>query len=194
MLLGALWGDGEAASPTTQYGFRKIATWQLRLRHVPFPSSRPHSFAILLFTPRPLKIKIPSTDSALPSVKQELHSLAEQQPHTPAPQNPSPHHTQGVLNENKRGSAAKASLTNTHLRPEIPLVRLMVDTGRGWARMRWGQGFPWILTCWCSDLAEATSVLRRCASGPRGAECPHLHPFSSRNVLSKRRKAKDFAT
>lgn len=179
---------------------RKISTWPCRLPHVPFPAQGLIP-SLLLFTPRRLKRNIPSTapcDSAClqlgrvsPSAKQELSSLAEQQPPKLPPKIlPPPHHAQGVLSENKKGSAAKASLTDTYLRLEFPLERLSGHPGAGPALNR-EQGFPWILTRLHLDLADATSVLRSWASGPgsestQGVQGAHLASFSSRNLLSKR--------
>lgn len=189
MSLGALWGEGgEAASPSMGYGIAESQLGNVTSPTFLFPAQGLIP-SLLLFTPRRLKRKIPSTapcDSAClqlgrvsPSAKQELSSLAEHQAPQVCPLKilPPPHHAQGVLSENKKGFAAKASLTDTDLRLDFPLERLSGHPGAGPPLNR-EQGFPWILTRLHLDLADATSVLRSWASGP-GSESTQVVPLAS---------------
>lgn len=149
---------------------RKISTWRCCLPPRSFPGSQRHPFAPSLH-PKASEKKNPFHCSvrfspplawpclSLSKTRAQQFSRTAAPPSLPPKVLPPPHHAQGVLSENKEGSAAKASLTDTHLRLDIPLERLPGHPGAGPA-LDGKQGFPWILTHLHSDLADTTSVLR----------------------------------
>lgn len=89
---------------------------------------------------------------------------------------PPPHHAQGVLSENKKGSAAKASLTDTDLRLEIPLERLSGRPGAGPALD--GEQATCIRILLTPLLFCGAGPLGQAASPPKGCSVPSWHQKS----------------